>query len=299
MVKNNSLKKKFEKFWNLSWGVKITLVLFFLFFVFEAIVQIVPFFWVTNNALKLDEQFALDPIGLTTTWSFANFIDVFKYFATGNVGYFDYLFNSVWQTSAYLLVNLTSSMFLAYAISKFNFPGRGFLFGLMIFTQTIPIIGAGAAAYKLRSTLGMINNPALIWLGWAMGFDYSAFIMYGTFKGISNSYAESAELDGASEFQIFGKVIFPLIFPCVVALLVTNFVGIWNDYTQSQLYLNKYPNMAYGLFKFKGLSSHLHLPNTNGIYFAALILAAIPGVLLYSCFQSVIIKNMTVGGLKG
>lgn len=292
-------KSALRKWKNLGWGVKIFLTLFFLFFVFEAVINLYPFLWVINNSLKSFEEFNEAPTAaMTTTWAFGNYLKVFEQFrVNGTVLYVEMLFNSVWQTFLYLFVNLFSSLFIAYALAKFRFPGRGLLYAIMIFTQTIPIIGTGAAAYKLRFEMGLINNPALIWICWAVGFDYSAFVMYGTFQGISKSYSESAELDGANEFQILFQIVFPQIFPCMLALMVTNFVARWNDYTFVQINLTDYPNLAYGMFLFQTASSW----SADGkvVYYASLVMSGIPGVILYACFQGLIINNISVGGLKG
>lgn len=300
MEKKKTRFHALEKFNNLSLGVKVTLIAFFLFFLFEAIVQTYPFLWVINNSLKSAEEFnyASNTSSITTTWEFSNYLKVFSQFkVNGTVQYMEMFWNSTWQTFVYLFVNLMSSMFVAYALAKFRFPGRALFYGIMIFTQTIPIVGTGAAAYKLRYSMGLINNPWAIWICWAAGFDYSAFIMYGTFQGISNSYSESAELDGANEFQILFKIIFPQIIPCIMALLVTNFVGKWNDYATSQINLNEYPTLAYGMYLFQTASAWSD--DGKVVYYASLIMTAIPGVLMYACFQGLIINNLSVGGLKG
>ncbi len=294
----NVLKKQLKKFTRTSWGTRIILVLFFLFFLTEAILQFYPFLWVLNNSLKSTEEFYENALALTKSWQFKNYIDVFKKFQVqGGIGYLTMLWNSVWQTALYLFVNVLSSTLVAYTTAKFRFPGRRFLYGLMIFTQTIPIIGTGAASYKLRYALGMINNPATIWFCWAVGFDYACFVLYGTFQGISNSYSESAEIDGASEWKILIKVVLPQAFPVIVALLITNFVTRWNDYTTAQISLNHYPNLAYGLYIFQKDSQYDS--NSRGLYFAALVFTALPGILLYAFFQNFVVKNVSVGGIKG
>lgn len=293
------IKSAFRKWRNLSWGVRIFLSLFFVFFLFEAVVNFYPFLWTINNSLKTFEEFSESPTtAITSTWAFSNYLKVFDQFTVnGTVRYAEMLWNSVWQTGVFLVVNLSSSMFVAYALAKFRFPCKNLLYAILIFVQTIPIIGTGAAAYKLRFELGMINNPALIWICWASGFDYSAFVLYGTFQGVSGSYSESAELDGANEFDILFKIIFPQVFPAMLALMVTNFVSRWNDYSFTQVNLNNYPNLAYGMFLYQTASNW----SADGkvVYYASLIMSAVPGVLLYACFQGLIINNLTVGGLKG
>ena len=294
----NNFSAALKKFGKLHAGVKITLILFFLFFLVEAVIHIFPFLWVINNSLKVADEYYENPMALTNTWQFANYLKVFTEFRVeGSVGYGEMFFNSCWQTFVYLFVNLFSSMFVAYALAKFRFPGKGFLYGVLIFIQTIPIIGTGGAAYKLRYELGMINNPWTFWVSWAVGFDYSAFILYGTFQSVSNAYAESAEIDGAGESAILWKVIFPQILPAMLALMVTNFVARWNDYTTSQIYLNEYPTLAYGIFLFQKES--MYLEAGKGVYFASLLLTAIPGIIMYACFQGLIINNLSVGGIKG
>ena len=294
----NVLKKQVKKFTNMSIGAKITLSLFFVFFVVEAVIQLYPFLWGINNSLKDTREFYESSLALTKSWRFSNYADVFtKFKVKGGVGYLTMLWNSVWQTAMYLFVNILSSTLVAYAVSKFRFPGRKFLYGLMIFTQTIPIIGTGAASYKLRYAMGMINNPALIWFYWAMGFDYACFVLYGTFQGISNSYSESAEIDGANEWQILLRVVLPQAFPAIVALLITNFVARWNDYAQAQISLNNFPNLAYGLYLFQKTSQYES--NSQGLYYAALVFTALPGVLLYVFFQNFVVKNVSIGGIKG
>ncbi len=300
MTKQNLIVRTWKRFDRFSVGAKIALIGFFLFFVVEAFIHIYPFVWVINNSLRAEVDININSTILTETWLFSNYWKVFTDFKVGtlqgDIYYLDMLINSTWQTFVYLFVNLSSSMFVAYNLAKFRFPGRGLLYGVLIFTQTIPLFGAGTADFKLKYDLGMINNPWTIWIGWAMGFDYSTIILLGAFQGISRTYSEAAEIDGANQFQIFFKIMFPQVFPAVMALMVTNFVTRWNSYETSQIVLRNYPNLAYGLF------AALDDPNLTmdlGGKYAALVLTAIPGVLMYACFQNLIIKNMSVGGLKG
>lgn len=301
---NNSVKctikekilKTLKKWHNKPLGVKVFLTIFFLFFLFEAIIQMIPFGILINNSLRSFSDYSDNGVlAMNTSWAFSNYARVFTEFKVkGDIGYFTMLSNTIWQSLLYVFVNLVSSLMVAYCLAKFNFPSRGLFYLVMIFIQIIPIIGVGAAAYKLRYALGMIDNPLALWLCWAVGFDYSAFILYGSFKGISNSYSESAEIDGAGEYTIFFRIILPQIFPVVLALAVEVFVARWNDYTTAQIDLPSYPTISYGMFLFQS-----DITTEKTVYFASLILAAIPGVLLYAVFQNFIIKNVSVGGIKG
>ena len=290
------IKRSLRKWKEKALSVKILLSVCFVFFVLEAVVQLVPFICLINDSLKTFPEYAQNgSLAITQSWNFDNYRRVFSEFVVnGDVFFLEMLFNTMWQSCLYVVVNLMSSLCIAYIIAKFNFPGRNLLFGIMIFTQTIPIVGVGAAAFKFRYALGMYDNPFTLWFAWAVGFDYSAFVMYGTFQGVSNSYAESAEIDGANEMQIFMKIIIPQVFPLILALSVENFIARWNDYTTAQIDLPSYPTLSYGIYLFQ-----LTLTAERTIYFAALVVTAIPGVLLYVFFQNFIIKNVSVGGIKG
>lgn len=298
MKKREKFKNALLKFNSFSLVVKCFLILMFVYFLLLALVHIVPFLVVINNSLKTAPEIRDSMLSITKSWEISNYVQMIKLFRVqGDIGFFTMLWNSLWQTFVFLFVNILSSTLVAYTLAKYRFPGKNFLFGLMIFTQTIPIIGAGAAGYRLMDALNMVNNPYFIWLSWAMGFDYAAFIMLGSFQSVSNSYMEAAEIDGASPSQIFFKVMLPQIFPAILAVMVTNFVGKWNDYSTAQIYLNKYPNLAFGAYQFEQASRYL--ANAKGVYYAVLLVVAVPGVLIYVFSQNFIMKNVSVGGIKG
>jgi ABC-type glycerol-3-phosphate transport system permease component len=294
------IKSSWKRFAKFSFAAKIVLILYFALFVIEAFIHLLPVFFVVNNAFKN----TYNPLNSLTIqpelFTVRNFLNVFTKFKWAGVDYFGMFVNSLWATSLYIFVNVASSTMLAYALARFRFPGRNFLYGIVIFIQTVPVMGAGAADFQLRSSLGMVNNPALLWISWAMGFDYTCFILYGIFQGISRSYSESAKIEGATFSQVLLQIMLPQAMPAILAMCVTNFTTRWNDYTTFQIYLNKYPNLAFGLFQFANSGS-----NTSAFaggkltYYAALLCAALPVVVVYASSQTLILKNIAVGGLKG
>ena len=171
------------------------------------------------------------------------------------------------------------------------------MYGLVIFANTIPIIGSGAAAYKLMYQLNFVDNPALIWIKWLSAFDFAFIVFYGNFKGISMTYSEAAKMDGASNLRVLFQIIFPQAFPCIAALAITSATTVWNNYSISMLYLRSYPNLSYGLYLFNTASNYVE--NSKPIYFAATCISCIPVILLYAASQKLILTNMTAGGLKG
>ena len=276
----------------------VTAIIFLILFIIIAIVCIYPLFWAFNNSLKTFDEYSENNFILTKSWDFYNYFKVFNgTFQYNGVTYLGMLYNSLWILVVRVFVNIASSLMLAYAIARFEFPGRNFLFAVVIFANTIPIIGSGPATFKLLNSLNMVENPTTIWLSWAGGFDFAFIVLYGYFKGISPSYSESAYVEGAGELRVFFSIILPQVVPCVVAIMITQAIGVWNDYSTVMIYLRTRPNLAYGLYMFN--TESIYISNSKPIYFAAAVISAVPVIVLYACTQKLILTNMTAGGLKG
>ena len=274
---------------------KVTAIAFFIMFTLLAFLCVYPFLWAFNNALK--SEYGRNSMAITKDWDFGNFAEIFQKFEVKGVDYLGMLWNSLWILVVRVFVNVAASAMLAYAIARFRFPGKEFLYVVVIFVNTIPIIGSGPAAYKLMYRIGMVENPATIWVAWAAGFDFAFIVLYGYFKGVSSSYSESAYIDGAGELRVFFSIILPQVVPCISAIMITQAIGVWNDYGTVEMYLTETPNLAYGLMEY-GKSNHTK-KKALPMHFAAAIISSLPIIVLYSCTQKLILTNMTAGGLKG
>lgn len=276
---------------------KITIVLALTLFIGNAIICVFPAIWSFMNALKTGPEFFADSLALPQNWLFSNFITVFDNFIIREFNYLDMLINSLWILVVKVFLSVLSSALLAYALAKFRFPGSNFLYWLVIFAKTIPLIGSGAAGMKLMRDLNMINNPSTIWIAWAGGFDFAFIVFYGTFKGISPTYSEAARLDGANNFVILFKVILPQAIASIIAIAITEAISVWNDYSTPMLYLRDYPNLAYGLYLFDIEANYVE--NSKPTFFAAALISCIPVIILYAANMKLIMENVTAGGLKG
>lgn len=290
----------FTRFMKKTTSERVTYVLYFMYFLILAIVLLAPI-WITfiNSFRTLEDYY--DPnrgaLAFPKVWQFESWGKIFTEFQVKGNYFWTMLWNSIWMLVIKVFCNVMSSTLLAYCVSRFRFPGKNFLYGLVIFVQTVPIIGTGAAGYKLCVALNLINNPWLIWITWCVGFDFAFIILYGTFKGISMSYSESAKMDGAGQWRILFQIVLPQAMPAVIALAVQQAVGVWNNYMEPMIYLRDFPNIAYGLYMFETECSYV--ANSHAVYSAAIILCMIPVVTLYACCQKLILTNLTTGGLKG
>ncbi len=276
---------------------RITFYIFFVLLIFASILFLYPLFWIVQNSFKTVEEYYRNPNALPKQWNLGYYLEIFQSFKVGGIGFFEMLWNSVWLDFGGQALHIIASVCVAYPLARYKFPLHKFFFGIIIFRITIPIIGASAASYKFLRLLGMIDNPPTYIITYFNGFDMNALILYGYFKAIDKGYSEAAYLDGANCVQVLFKIIIPQAMPCILALYVNCVMGNWNNYTTPQINLPSYPNLALGIYSFQ--KDKLFVKNGVSKFFGSIIISSIVPVVLFAVSQKAMLKNLTVGGLKG
>ncbi|MBQ5929962.1 MAG: carbohydrate ABC transporter permease, partial [Clostridia bacterium] len=121
--------------------------------------------------------------------------------------------------------------------------------------------------------------------------------LHSFFKGIPWSFAESAMIDGASDYRIFLQIMLPLAKNGVLVFTIMKFMGYWNEYWQAFLYYGQHPTLAVGLQLLSGLAGQGGLPYS--VFFAGTILCIIPVLIFYAIFSDKLMSNLNAGGIKG
>ena len=117
------------------------------------------------------------------------------------------------------------------------------------------------------------------------------------FRGIPKDFDEAAYIDGAGNFAIFFKIIFPISVGTYVTIALINFISFWNDYTTPLIYMPNIPTVAYGLYGFIQESTEGDKVGTP-IKLAACMLVFIPNFVIFLVFRNKLIGNISMGGLK-
>lgn len=298
---NKALKPSFKQRASERWKSftrqeKIVLPITYLFLLILAIWVLLPPFFCLINSFKTIQEFDKDALSFPTSLHWENYKNAFAmtYRNTNLIGMF---FNSVIFTITFSIGNVGSSCLAAYVLCKYRFRGRKLIYGVAIVVQILPIFGSGGAGYKLVSDLGLTDNLWLLWITGCNGFDYTFLIVYSYFENVSWDYSEAAQIDGAGNFFIFLRIMLPMVSPAVLTMWLSCVVGLWSDYMTPLMYLQYTPTLATGLYNLKTLASF-----TKGgrvTYFAALIIACIPIIILYVLLQKKIFSINMEGGIKG
>lgn len=212
------------------------------------------------------------------------------------VGYWEMTWNTVWYSVGCTFMKMMSTVCFAYAIARFDFPGRKFLYGFVILQLMLPIYGQTSANYNLLFNLGLVDNAGFL-LGQGAGHGMYFLITYSFFRNLPTSYVEAAQMDGAGPFTIFFKVMLPLAKSIVSALAIMLFIGCWNDYQNVIIYLKSYPTLSAALFYLKSQAFNLGLQTPS--YFAGIFISILPVAVLFIAFNKQIMENVSIGGIKG
>ena len=279
-------------------GEKALYVVMFVVFLIFAISFIFPFVWVLLNALKTQSDFLGNWSGLPREWTFENFLEAFTYSSTEThdktILYM--LGMSVLITLLGTIATVFFSSCAAYVVAKYDFPGRKIIFGIVIFTMIIPIVGSLPSQIELMKNMGLYDRVIGLVFLYSGAFGTNFMLLYAFFKNLSWTYVEAAKIDGAGDFRIFFSIIVPMAKGPITAIFIIVFIGLWSDYMTPFIYLNSQPTLAVGL---KLLSDAMIQQGTYTLLFASIIIAILPVVIGFCCFSKTIMENTAIGGLKG
>lgn len=270
--------------------------MFVVFFIYAASL-IFPFIWMFLNMFKTNAEFFQDvwswPKDFSNGW--INLKTVLNRKMMGS-NVWEMTLRSFFIATIGTLLSLASASCVAYVVAKFKFFGRNALYILAVMVMVVPTIGSTSATYKLIGDLGLYDNILALILLYSGGFGFQFLLLYGAFKSISWSYAESAYIDGANELTVFIRIMLPMVLPSLIPLGILNFIGFWNDYYTPFLYLKNNPTLAVGL---QAYVNQMQYDANWPALFALMLFSMLPIIIIFIAFQKQIMTNVTTGGLKG
>ena len=269
-------------------------VFFFVLFAIEAATLIGSLVWTFLNALKDRHEYMENCISLPKDWLFNNFIRAFEQLSASGKNIFVMFYNSLWLSILGPTIGIATQAMASYVMSKYKFPGKNIIWGIMITTMIIPIDGSTASSYRMYQILGIYNSPLfLVTSVTGLG---GSMMMIAAFNGVSRTYAEAAFMEGAGHFRVFWQIMLPQIFGLLSALWITSFIGSWNNYMGPLMWLPDYITLSTGLYIYQ--EENIRSLDTP-VLFAGALLCMIPVVTLFIIFQDKLMNLSFGGGIKG
>lgn len=272
--------------------VNLTNLLGYLLLFVIALAFILPLYWMLSTALKgPDQMFEIPPAWIPNPVELDNFPEVFR-----EVPFARFFLNTIFLVIVNVIGQVTSVSLIAYGFARLRFPGRSFLFLLMLSTLMIPYHVTLIPRFILFAELGWVNTYLPLTLPAFVGSPFLIFLVRQYMMSIPLDLDEAAYIDGATRFDVFWRIILPLSRPALVLVVVFTFVETWNDFLQPLIYLND-PNLftvSLGLSFFQGARE----TNWN-LLMAGSLLATIPPLILFFIAQRQLIGGISIEGLKG
>lgn len=203
--------------------------------------------------------------------------------------------NSVLITTASIVVIVIFSSMTAYALARSKNKLSSSIYFFCALTMLIPFQSVMIPLVSMFGQVDMLNRAGLIFMNWGFASSMSIFLYFGAMRSISVSLDEAAYLDGGNPFQIFWRVIFPILKPNTVTVVILNAIRLWNDFLLPSLVINQQGmrTIPLGMYYFFGeytIQWELAL--------AGLVLAIVPIVILYIFLQRYIVEGVTEGATK-
>lgn len=283
-----------------SWQRRISIGLRLLIALFLIIFSTFPILWVISASFN--------PTGSLATQTLIPpkpGLDNYRFLLTsGEVPFWTWFGNSLKIALITDVLSLSITTIAAYAFSRFRFRGRQTLLKVILLVQVFPALLALVATFLMISQLGDVfpalglNTHAsliLIYLGGAMGINI--WLMKGFLDTIPRDIDESAMVEGATDWQIFTKLILPLLRPILVVIAIINYIGTYSEFILARVLLkgSEQYTLMVGLQVFAGAQFNQRW----GVFAAGVLIGALPIMIIYLILQDQIVGGLTQGAVKG
>jgi multiple sugar transport system permease protein len=268
-------------------------ILVFLTLLFFSVVVIgIPVGWVMLTSLKDAKQlFAWPPVVIPDVWHWENYTNVLE-----KLPFVRFAANTLFIALVNIVGRVLSCSIVAFAFARLRFPGRDFLFMLLLSTMMIPHQVTLIPTFALFQKLGWVGTYLPLTVPAFFGDAFFIFLMRQYIMTIPRDLDEAARIDGATTWDIFARIIMPLCIPPVVLITVLTFLWKWNDFLNPLIYLSNYDDFTIQL----GLNMLKGRFNIQwGMIMAGSLLAMAPCVVIYFLTQKYLIGGIANVGIKG
>ncbi len=265
----------------------------YLLVVFFAVIQMLPLAWMLTTALKPDgEIVSIPPTFVPTTWKWENFgtaLDAMKFPIL--------LRNTVTITGLSLIGTVASASLVAYPFARLRFPGKTWLFLLVLSTTMLPYAVTMIPVYIVFAKIGWIDTfKPLIIPSFFGGGAFNIFLLRQFYMTIPRELDEAATMDGSGVLGVFRNVILPLAKPGLTAVAIFTFIGHWNEFLIPLLYLNSRDKMTLAV----GLNLFRDQYATQWNYLmAASLVVMLPCAIIFIVAQRYFVEGIALTGIKG
>lgn len=265
-----------------------------LFFIIICIVGMIPILYslslsLSGSNIALSSDFSMIPKKIT--------LQNYKAIVVEEP-FLRWLLNSVQLSICTTIIAMGCAVIAAYAFSRYRFRGRKTVLQLLLLLNAFPQILTMFAIFRLFKEANLLNTKfglVIIYAGSMCIF--SIWNLKGYFDSIPVEIEEASKIDGANDFQLLQKILFPLAMPSIIVTAVMVLIFVWNEYLFATTFMldeNSY-TLAGGLYQLQSNDYSRSWP----LFSAAAILVSLPILIVFFCIQKKMVSGLTSGGVKG
>ena len=271
---------------------------FFIILIPFAILMALPILFIFSHALKpTSELFEWPPRFIPRNPTLDNFTNLFNQTAESTIPFSRYVANSIYVTIIGVVLTIIITTISAFALSKLKFKGKDTLFNINQYALMFVGTAVAIPRYITISTLGL-TDTMIVHILPLLALPVGLFLVKQFIDQIPNELIEAAKLDGATDFQVYLKVIIPVIKPAIATVAILAFQTFWNNVETSNLFINdeEYRTLAFYLSTLT--SSVGNTVAGQGMAAAASLLMFVPNLIFFVIVQSKVMDTMAHSGIK-
>lgn len=272
----------------------IDLVIFILLLVIS-FVFIIPFLWTFLTSVKTNDEIYAATLTILpskiTTEHYVKVItqmgDFLKYFRNSVVV-------SLWSVLATVIFSAT----LGYSFSKMDYKFKNFYLGFILFILTLPYVIYLIPIYIMESKMDLIDTAwGLILPYIATNLPMAVFIMRGQFNNVPNTLGEAATIDGCNGWQVFSRIMLPVVKPGIATVIIFTFINVWGEFTYGRTLTStaNAQTLPVGITFLRDEAASWQY----GTLTATITLSLIPLLAIFLSMQKYFISGIMEGALKG
>jgi len=262
--------------------------------IFSALIALTPFIWAISTSFKLPgKEFSIPIEIIPRPFTLDNYIELFN----NPILNFKLVFLNTLKVTIPTTVGVLFICSLAgFSFAKLNFPGRDYIFVLLLGTMMIPHSVTLIPQYLLMRSLGWLNTFYPLIIPTILTNIYGSFLMRQFYLSVPDELLDSARVDGCSPFTMYFKIALPLSKPALMTLLIITFMGSWNNFFGPLVYLTR-PRLFTIQLALSYLNSEAGIE--WGLLMAGTVISILPVLLLFLALQRYYVQGVALSGLKG
>jgi arabinogalactan oligomer/maltooligosaccharide transport system permease protein len=277
-----------------SIGIRLLVAVFLILF------SIFPVLWVLSASLN--------PTGTLATQTMvpenAGLDNYRELIESGEFPFWTWFLNSLKVASISSILSLTITTIAAYAFSRFRFRGRIVMLRSILLINVFPGVLALVATFLMVSQAGDViteiglnshTSLILVYLGGSMGINI--WLMKGFLDTVPRDIDESAMVEGASNWQIFTKLILPLLRPILIVIGILNYITTYGEFILARVLLKT--SEQFTLMVGLQIFTSAQFQQRWGVFAAGALIGALPIMIIYLALQDQIVGGLTAGAVKG